>query len=156
MDNETLSRSDAAGLLALELLRSIEIIRNSKYGELEVVVEREWETVAGYAARAIRLSRFAETWRCGYVQLPDDHPQAGEYDDYDHYDGLLRAHGGVTYCNHITGTDGFWIGFDCNHACDSPSWGGYEKPLEYVVAECESLAAQLARLAETPREGGEQ
>jgi hypothetical protein len=61
-------------------------------------------------------------------------------------DIVFDVHGSVTY-----GSDGkgqypitverklWWFGFDCNHYDDNP----LKCNLEYVTAECESLAAQL-------------
>lgn len=73
----------------------------------------------------------------------------------------LSVHGGITYSeNHAPNEepDGrFWFGFDCAHAGDlNPSSfergyafsGDVYRNQSYVVAECQSLAAQLAKVPE--------
>ena len=116
-------------------------------------IEKQWTTAAGYVA---------EVWatpmghRCGYVTVPDDHPCAGK----DYNELAVEVHGGLTYGN------GAQFGFDCAHWDDVkdpelmseeyrkiyanwPRLGetGTVKTLEFCVAECESLAAQLKELA---------
>lgn len=70
----------------------------------------------------------------------------------------LRVHGGLTWADnhHACGEpDGlWWFGFDCAHAGDlCPGMFSYPHPgdvyrdQQYVVAEVQSLAAQLARVA---------
>jgi len=81
----------------------------------------------------------------------------------------LEVHGGVTFLGKILGGRKA-IGFDCNHAWDAPDWDTADKlfgddpdyqllvdsrksmyeptdavvrTLDYVIAECESLAKQL-------------
>lgn len=75
-------------------------------------------------------------------------------------DGKLRrspdvafdCHGGLTYAGGGKGypveSDGWWFGFDCAHAGDgflddSFFSDGPVRTEEYVVDECESLAAQI-------------
>lgn len=72
----------------------------------------------------------------------------------------MRVHGGLTYTNDkepFGEPDGFWwFGFDCAHAGDLvPSFaeqrlghhaGDIYRDQSYVVAEVQSLAAQLARI----------
>lgn len=64
----------------------------------------------------------------------------------------LDVHGGVTYTgSDIRGLDSslWWYGFDTAHAGDySPRYpnGGTVRTLEYVRAEAEKLAAQLAQI----------
>lgn len=64
---------------------------------------------------------------CGYVGVPPTHPLYGK--DREELDGLLRAHGGISYASRCDGTichvpkagesdDVYWIGFDCSHAHD--------------------------------------
>jgi hypothetical protein len=71
----------------------------------------------------------------------------------------MRVHGGLTWAsNHAAQEkpDGnWWFGFDCAHSGDLvPGLQGYSCPIHgdiyrtqsYVVAECQSLAAQLASI----------
>lgn len=79
-------------------------------------VEKEWEH-AGLKC-AVTLAREAQH-RCGYVRVPPTHPAFGHH--YDHID--VDVHGGLTFgafepCSHEDG-QGYWFGFDCNHAGDS-------------------------------------
>jgi len=83
----------------------------------------------------------------------------------------LRVHGGVSFCDdHIwmpgDEPEGFWwFGFDCGHyndlspwmlklfeengKADFPDWfRGVYRDQQYVVSECQQLAAQLVRIAE--------
>jgi hypothetical protein len=65
-------------------------------------------------------------------------------------DFVFDVHGSITYSG---GNDGYpvkdpdiwWFGFDCNHYGDDEPGG---RSLEYVVGECESLAAQLMEVKE--------
>jgi hypothetical protein len=94
--------------------------------------------------------------RCGYVTVPEGHPCAGK--DYNELD--VDVHGGLTYAFDNQ------FGFDCAHFYDAKDhalmsdeyrkiyekWprldeGGTIKTLEFCVAECEKLAAQLKELA---------
>lgn len=101
----------------------------------------------------------------------------GEYPDSP--EGQIRVHGGLTYASECAGhichvpepgepDDVWWFGFDCAHSGDwSPtSWAPYLKELrrmpgegpcraqyrdvDYVRAEVESMAAQLADVRRTP------
>lgn len=71
-------------------------------------------------------------------------------------DFVFSVHGGITYSagepDYPAPSDGgWWFGFDCAHCDDGyisiPQWGrairGPERSVDYVAAECESLAAQL-------------
>lgn len=73
----------------------------------------------------------------------------------------MRVHGGLTYAGGKLPTadepDGnWWFGFDCAHAGDlAPGlleYGRYDGDIyrdqQYVVAECQSLAAQLTKIGE--------
>jgi hypothetical protein len=71
---------------------------------------------------------------------------------------VFNVHGSLTYSKlgngYPTKSDGWWFGFDCGHADDKSrycNWG-IMRTEEYVVAECESLAEQLAAVkpAEEP------
>jgi hypothetical protein len=69
---------------------------------------------------------------------------------------LFNVHGGVTYSGEaywLEGGPGHWYGFDCSHCDDvSPAllrYGlepGAYRDLEYVKAECASLAKQLKQV----------
>ena len=119
----------------------------------KVKIEKQWTTAAGYQAEVVATPM---GHRCGYVTVPEGHPCAGK--DYDELD--VDVHGGLTYA------DGHQFGFDCAHSYDAkdpalmsdehrkiyerwPSFdlGGTVKTLEFCVAECEKLAAQLKELA---------
>lgn len=72
----------------------------------------------------------------------------------------LRVHGGITWArNHEPFGEpdgGWWFGFDCAHCMDlvpslaeqrlMPQESLIYRTQEYVVAECQSLAAQLVRI----------
>lgn len=72
--------------------------------------------------------------------------------DITRIDILFDVHGGVTFSDTFD-TGGYWYGFDCSHCYDlSPgydnSWGDRQyRDVEYVKAECASLAKQLKQLA---------
>ena len=119
----------------------------------EVKTEKQWTTAAGYEAEVIATPM---GHRCGYVTVPEEHPCAGK--DYD--DVGVNVHGGLTFSN------GAKFGFDCAHWDDAkdpelmneeyrkiherwPRIGetGTVKTLEFCVAECEKLAAQLKEKA---------
>ncbi len=119
----------------------------------KVKIEKQWTTAAGYEAEVLAMPM---GHRCGYVTVPDGHPCAGK--DYDELD--VEVHGGLTFGN------GAKFGFDCAHFYDAKdpelmsdeyrkiyeTWprfdeGGTVRTLEFCVAECERLAAQLKELA---------
>ena len=63
-------------------------------------------------------------------------------------DIAFDVHGGLTFSGGGRGypveSDGWWFGFDCAHAGDLTRYSdGVERTEEYVVSECESLAAQI-------------
>ena len=115
--------------------------------------EKKWTTAAGYEAEVIAMPM---GHRCGYVTLPEGHPCADK-----HYDELrVDVHGGLTYGHDRQ------FGFDCAHWDDAKDpalmsdeyrkiyekWPRFDgegtiRTLEFCVAECESLAAQLKELA---------
>jgi hypothetical protein len=115
-------------------------------------IEKQWTTAAGYEAEVLATSM---GHRCGYVTVPEGHSCAGkDYNDVD-----VEVHGGLTY------GEGLQFGFDCAHWDDAKDlalmsdeyrkiyerWprleeGGTIKTLEFCVAECEKLAAQLKEL----------
>jgi hypothetical protein len=106
---------------------------------------------------------------CGYVAMPPGHPWHGKDWNSDSFDP--RVHGGVTYGGACAGDichvakpgepdDVWWLGFDCAHSGDlSPAYaarharsmlagGGEYRTIEYVMAECRSLAEQAKAAAE--------
>lgn len=71
-------------------------------------------------------------WYCGYVTLPETHPDTGK--DYDQLP--IEVHGGLTF------GDGGKFGFDCAHGTEGPEW----RDMERVKLEVELMAEQfLAR-----------
>jgi hypothetical protein len=119
----------------------------------KVKIEKQWTTAAGYEDEFLAMPM---GHRCGYVTVPDGHPCAGK--DYDELD--VEVHGGLTF------GAGAKFGFDCAHFYDAKDpelmsdeyrkiyerWprfdeGGTVRTLEFCVAECERLAAQLKELA---------
>jgi hypothetical protein len=119
----------------------------------KVKIEKQWTTSAGYEAEVLAMPM---GHRCGYVTVPDGHPCEGK--DYDELD--VEVHGGLTF------GDGAKFGFDCAHFYDAKDpelisdeyrkiyerWprfdeSGTVRTLEFCVAECERLAAQLKELA---------
>lgn len=106
---------------------------------------------------------------CGYVALPPGHPWHGSCPDLD-----VEVHGGVTYAGpcdehgdarervcHVARPgepdDVWWLGFDFAHCTDLQPWllgldpdlvlpGTTYRTLDYVRAECASVAAQAAAL----------
>lgn len=120
----------------------------------KVKIEKQWTTAAGYEAEVLAQPM---GHRCGYVTVPEGHTCADK--DYDEL--RVDVHGGLTYGH------GRKFGFDCAHWGDAndPDLMSDEyrkihkdfiglsgdhatiKTLEFCVAECESLAAQLKELA---------
>ena len=98
-----------------------------------------------------RISRNGGGSLCGYVCLPETHPQYGvSYDDVHPWPDV---HGGLTYASSDLGrgAEKLWVfGFDCAHLNDlSPgtnavlrNWGEYRN-FSFVKTEVESLAKQL-------------
>lgn len=91
----------------------------------------------------IKVSHGEQSWRCGYVGVPKDHPLFGE----DYNKPNVEVHGGLTYAagesvisDLLPGY--WWFGFDCNHADDFIN----PKTLSYATLEAYSLAAQLEQL----------
>lgn len=71
-------------------------------------------------------------------------------------DVVFDCHGGLTYSggDGYPAAGGWWFGFDCHHSGDGdiepdPRWsdrGGIVRELDYVIDECESLAAQMVAM----------
>lgn len=96
---------------------------------------------------------------CGYVGIPPEHPFHGRHWHGDDPIGSLHVHGGVTFTGPYAKDARVWwlVGFDCGHVFDdSPMMmllaaqvgrrltHGHYRTVEYVRAEVESLATQLA------------
>lgn len=103
-------------------------------------------------------------FRCGYVQVPKDHPWYGKvFEEVD-----AEVHGGITFgeadkpCDAEGEDDKWWVGFDCAHAFDAPDpdltrqtnvfdkfmiHGDVVRTQEYVEAECRSLCEQAKEAA---------
>ena len=129
---------------------------------------KQWETKVGLTAYVVAVD---VGYYNGYVEIPKEHKLYGvKYRDFD-YD--FNVHGGVTFTGttYVDGIDeNVWlIGFDCNHAWDNLDVEEMEqyfdgiseeveeynrifrnissssifRDLDYVTAECESLAEQI-------------
>jgi hypothetical protein len=118
-----------------------------------LTVLRDWMTEAGL--RAIVLVGPASI--NGYVEVPTGHPWHGKsYSEclcghegcWEHSpEAIIDVHGGITFSGRLTGVaavSGHLFGFDTAHCDDDPKYGGTYKDEDYVAAECERLAAQLA------------
>ncbi len=144
------------------------------------MIEREWiDQATGLRCQVVLYTPMGH--RCGYVGLPPEHPLHGiTYSEHVPFlaklweeaqkgtignrgiiplflacpdvaslDVVFNVHGSITFADYFAKDGGglWWIGFDCAHAGDTPdNW-----TLDAVVAECESLAHQLA--AVTKAEG---
>lgn len=129
-----------------------------------MTIEKDWTTESGLRAVVVWNDKMG--FRCGYVQVPQNHPlHAVEYmqktealpRDADgdriapeiHFD----VHGCITYsddhCPTMEPEEGeWWFGFDCGHVGDAtmlslPGSGDVKRSLEYVVGQCEKLARQI-------------
>ncbi len=132
-------------------------------------VEKDWKC-AGLRCAVVASLELGH--RCGYVGVPKSHLLHGA--DYDEQSvSEIEVHGGLTYANgrdFPVESDGlWWFGFDCAHYGDAPdpaiaanvtshymlamSSDGEIRTLEYVTAECESLARQLASASEEEEAG---
>ena len=74
-------------------------------------------------------------WGNGYVRIPEGHPFYGkEYNEID-----VSVHGGLTFSEHVTITDGdvlpegFWIGFDTFHHGDDSIYWTERRVLEETI-----------------------
>jgi len=117
---------------------------------INATLEKDWTTVAGLRAICLIINFDNDPHhRCGYVGVP---PASSYY--MQNYDALdLSVHGGLNFSSRKLLTDNndlWWLGFDCCHADDgyitpSSRWPSYGpvRSLEFVMAECEKLAAQL-------------
>lgn len=100
---------------------------------------KEWQTVAGLKARihqcvwnerVTKLAPSMHSFYCGYVQVPAGTKLEEE---------KIAVHGGITFSlGKFLELDGEWIGFDLMHLGDENN-----QDVNYVISECESLAAQI-------------
>lgn len=134
-------------------------------------IEKEWEH-AGLKCAVVQAREASH--RCGYVRVPSTHMLYQKHYDDGLVD--VQVHGGLTFaeqepCTHEDGS-GWWFGFDCAHSGDEmldplvtreqlseatrslydihkmyPDFHEHYWREHEVVAECESLAEQLAALA---------
>ena len=116
------------------------------------ITSKEWVSTTGFNCFVLRHPSLGH-W-CGYVGVPTWHSDNGI--DYVSLGGI-DVHGGLTYSkNHKPNClpDGYWwLGFDCCHVGDYVPYASYcltyegetFKDLEFVVNECERLAAVLLR-----------
>lgn len=107
-------------------------------------MKKPWETEPnstifshqGYKCEVKRVANLGHL--CGYVTLPDNHPDVGKaYDDID-----VSVHGGLTFggCN--------TYGFDCAHLGDLIPFNpideqGVYRTMEWVIEETKRLADQF-------------
>lgn len=119
-------------------------------------IERTWITEAGLKAVCIMVEG---SHRCGYVGVLYTHALYGKYyDDIHRILPELEVHGGLTHSSQEWPTsypvEGglHWFGFDCAHLGDAVGYRQYQRPgdvlrtQEFVEAECEKLAKQLAEV----------
>ena len=92
------------------------------YPELKEIIEREGDENSfeykGYKCHIRRVGMPYRGHLCGYIEIPADHElYEMDYDEIeDKYQGLLPAHGGLTFSDFID--NNYWIGFDCAHYGD--------------------------------------
>lgn len=128
-------------------------------------IEKVWVTQAGLRAVCLIVD---QSWRCGYVEVPPDHPlhaigygTPAEVLQSKVPEVVFDVHGGLTYSGAGTNypitdnpeSEGWWFGFDCAHYGDAYIEGsprarkafreGVVRTKKYVVEECENLAKQL-------------
>jgi len=101
-------------------------------------LEYYWEQ-DGYCRMIIIIHYERQSWRCGYVGVPEGHPLYG-IDDYDSVDNEIQSdvHGGLTFAGRtdlISECKYWFFGFDCNHFGDNPKKCDYE----YVRGEVDKL-----------------
>jgi hypothetical protein len=120
-----------------------------------------WKTKAGLPGMIVRNHVGA---LCGYAAVSESHPAFNKGSDLD-----VEVHGGLTYGDFCGGNichvpqpgepdHVFWHGFDCSHCWDicpaeyreGRAFNDREdteyRDITYVVAQVESLAAQLAAM----------
>jgi hypothetical protein len=76
-------------------------------------------------------------WLCGYVELPRGHKYYGCKDrDFEFLD--LVAHGGITFASFDDDAK-YYIGIDCNHACDNDK----TNTIEFVEENLKEIIDEL-------------
>lgn len=85
----------------------------------------------------VSLSFEKYNWYCGYVRIPKDHKYYKV--PYQRLEHRLTAHGGLSFSGELDGLQGYYIGFDCAHAFDSPE----TEDETYTLNECLKLVDQL-------------
>jgi hypothetical protein len=137
------------------------------------MIEHMWFTKSGYRAVVLMLDT---GHRCGYVEIPHPHPcYEKEYSDINVnvHNGLTFSAYSSEMPYAVP--EGFWVlGFDCIHSGDAIDLEAYDRysnmgylsktqedisyvfnaiftndtvrTLDFVVAECESLATQLKEM----------
>jgi len=123
--------------------------------------KKQWQDKATGYACMIRRNMVGAL--CGYVGVPEGHPDYGK--DYD--DVGVTAHGGLNFAGHCQPGDEsealchvveegeddkvWWLGFDCSHCYDLmpasrplfDASGDIYRDFPFVESEVESLALQL-------------
>lgn len=84
-----------------------------------------------------KIGRDYDYWYCGYVEIPKDHKYYGV--DYTEILDDFDVHGGLTFSGELRDTNGFFLGFDCNHYGDNPRI----QDDEYTLVECIKLVDQI-------------
>ena len=112
---------------------------------MSYITEDSWITETGLRATVLYVNK---SHRCGYVEV------AKLYPDFESFKyETIKVHGNITYIGkplngETINTDTWWVGFDCAHNGDGTRYSPKlpVRTLEYVKAECESLARQLVEL----------
>ena len=130
-------------------------------GNKSVVEEERWTTKAGL--EAVITWSVPRGYRCGYVQIPKDHPLYEICYDTESVT-KMNVHGGVTYSGRGDNfgenpDDRKWfLGFDCAHAGDTTRLfsDGVLRSHYYVFNECERLAKQIKQIQKKQAEQEEE
>lgn len=138
-------------------------------------IEKSWVTKSGLKA-FVMMHPMGH--RCGYVNVPEEHPLYGcDYND-PHQDlngerpvEVFEVYGGLTFSRSLVrnAEEGWYFGFDCAHYGDAPDYEAYKKymgehfnqktwddlygdgahrTLDFCIEECEKLAQQLVKVKE--------
>ncbi len=132
---------------------------------LSIAIKRPNDVLAHeeYAGHEFMIVHNGMGYRCGYVKVLPGHPWYGKEES----DINVEVHGGLTFaqadvpCDKGGEDNGWWVGFDCAHAWDTPDPAlprqrgvnlpdfncGEVRTQEYVLDECRSLCAQAAAVA---------
>lgn len=97
-------------------------------------------TYRGYDIVVVLRERRSEYFYCGYVRLPEDHILYGAtFDDYLYVNTRLEVHGLVNFFGKLDVSEGYYLGFDCNHVGDDPEI----QDDVYTLKECKRMVDQL-------------